>query len=216
MPRFTRFLFGFYPPVYVGLILLARAHIRDLETSMWLDGAIGALAIAAVGAALIFDPILASTGGATAEVATDLAYPLADFLVLAVVVAVLAITGWRPGRTWAMIAASFIVGGVADAIHLYENAKGIYVEGTLLDTLWPASTLLLAYAAWARCDPPAPSSSAASACSRCPRASRWRRSGCSSTGPCITSAAWPWPLPRRRSLPSWRAWRCPSPRTSTC
>jgi two-component system cell cycle response regulator len=139
---------GFYPPVYVGLVLLARSHVRNLETSMWLDGAIGALAIASVGAALIFEPIVASTSGGAAKVATDLAYPLADLLLLAVVAAVLIITGRPRGRRWGLIAASFVINGIADALYLYQSAKGNYVEGTLLDSLWPASTLVLAYAAW--------------------------------------------------------------------
>ncbi len=139
---------AFYPLAYVGLVLLARSRISGFRRSLWFDGAIGALAIAAIGSALVFDPVLASTEGSAAAIAVNLAYPLADLLILAIVVGLVAATGWRPGRTLGFIAASFVIGGIADAIFLVQAAEGSYVEGTLLDSLWPAATLLLAYAAW--------------------------------------------------------------------
>ena len=39
---------GFYPPAYVGVVLLARPHLRQFRPSLWLDGVIGALTVAAV------------------------------------------------------------------------------------------------------------------------------------------------------------------------
>ena len=53
---------------------------------MWLDAAIGATTIAALAATLAFDPVLTDTAGYGWEVATDLAYPLADLGLLALVV----------------------------------------------------------------------------------------------------------------------------------
>jgi two-component system, cell cycle response regulator len=140
---------GFYPATYIALLLLARSQLRQFRRSLYLDGAIGALGIASVGAAVVFEAVLHSTGGGRPEVvATTLAYPLGDLLLLAILMGMLAITGWRPGRTWGLLAVGLLLNGVADSIYLYQSAKGTYVDGTLLDTAWLASTLLLAYAAW--------------------------------------------------------------------
>jgi hypothetical protein len=47
-----------------------------------------------------------------------------------------------------VLGAAFIAITAADSIYLALNATGSYTSGTLLDTLWPASLLLLAAAAW--------------------------------------------------------------------
>ena len=89
-----------------------------------------------------------ATDGRPIEVATDLAYPLGDLLMLALVIGVFALTGWRPGRAWAFIGAGLMAMAAADSIYAYQASKGIYIEGTVLDALWPAATLLVGWAAW--------------------------------------------------------------------
>ena len=37
---------------------------------------------------------------------------------------------------------------IGDGIYLFQAAKGTYVEGTLLDALWPAAALMVGAAAW--------------------------------------------------------------------
>jgi diguanylate cyclase (GGDEF)-like protein len=137
-----------YPLKFGGLMLLARARLREaFRTSFWLDAALAASAVAAVAAALVFPAVLDSTDGSMAAVATNLAYPAVDFLLLALATGMVALTGWRPGRSWALIAAGFAVTGVADCIYLVQAARGSYVEHTLLDPLWPLGALLLGGAA---------------------------------------------------------------------
>ncbi len=139
---------GFYVCAYVMIVLLARSHVRNFHASVWLDGAIGALSVSAVGAALVLEPVTHTTHGTFAAVATNLAYPLGDLLLLAFVVGVFALTGWRPGRTWTLIGAGFALLGVADSIYLFRVAENTYAAGTVLDAMWPAGLLLLALAAW--------------------------------------------------------------------
>ena len=129
------------------LVLRARLR-RAFHPTMWLDAAIGAATIAALTATLAFDPVLADTGGATLEVATDLAYPLADLGLLALVVTLLALTGWRPGLGWAAFALALTAQAVSDVLYAREIALGTDGQDTLLAPVWPAATLLLAYAAW--------------------------------------------------------------------
>ncbi len=139
---------AFYPASYAALLLLVRSRLREFTASLWLDGLIGAFAAAAIAAALVFQPVLASTEGGVGAVATNLAYPLGDLLLIALVVGVFGLGGWRPGREWLLI--GIVVVAIADSIYAYEVAVGSYAEGTWLDTLWPASSILLAAAAWSR------------------------------------------------------------------
>ena len=78
----------------------------------------------------------------------DLAYPVADLVLLAMVIFVFVITARVPGRAWIVAGAAFGVITLADSLFLYLNATGGYAEGTMLDALWPGAMLLLAFAAW--------------------------------------------------------------------
>jgi len=141
---------AFYVGAYAMIVLLVRAHVRGFHAGMWLDGAIGGLAVAAVGAALVLEPVIHATHGTFAAVATNLAYPLCDLLLVAFVIGVFALTGWRPGRTWLLIGAGFATLAVADSIFLFRVAENSYQAGTVLDALWPAGLVMLGYAAWSR------------------------------------------------------------------
>ena len=79
--------------------------------------------------------------------ATNLTYPLADGILIALVVVVLAASGWVAGRAWAMIAIGFAVFAVSDSFYLYQSAVGSYVPGRWVDIGWPLGMLLVAYAA---------------------------------------------------------------------
>jgi two-component system cell cycle response regulator len=142
------FYLGFYPPAYVSLVLLLRARLRDVPRSLWLDGLIGGLTVSAIGATLVFQAVLDSTEGSALAVATNLAYPLGDLLLLALVVAFLGLTGWHADRALLVIGAGLSVFAVADSVYLYQAAAGSYVEGTLLDAGWLVAIVLLALAAW--------------------------------------------------------------------
>ena len=140
---------AFYPAAYIGLGLLIRSRVRDLRPSLWLDGLVAALGLTALTTALLLGPILSSTGGSVAAVATNLAYPIGDMLLLGFAVLAVGLTGWRPGGLWLLIAASLAVNALADTIYLSQAARDTYVEGGWLDALWPMAAILLALAAWA-------------------------------------------------------------------
>jgi hypothetical protein len=88
-----------YPPAYAAIVLLLRSRAGTLRGSLWLDGVIGGLAVGALGTAVVFQAVLGTIGGSRAAIATNLAYPLADVTLIALVVWALAVTGWRPDRT---------------------------------------------------------------------------------------------------------------------
>jgi two-component system cell cycle response regulator len=138
----------YYPIVYVAVAMLLRARIARFHASLWVDGALAALAVGALSAAVVFQSVLASTGGDPLEVGTNLAYPIGDLVLLGMVTGGVALTGWKPGRTWGALAGSFIIFGVSDGIYLWGNATGSWHAGSIFEAGWPAATLLLAWAAW--------------------------------------------------------------------
>jgi len=140
-----------FPAAYMGIVLLVRARVPRFHASLWLDGAIGALAVSAIGAALLYPAIENATQGDVSAVATNIAYPLGDLLPFGFVIGAVALTGWRPGRGFVVIALGLVVNGVANAILLYRDATGAEVAHSPVDSLWLLSALLLATAAW---DPP--------------------------------------------------------------
>jgi len=140
---------GFYLLLYVGIVLLLRSHARSIAGTLWLDGVTAALAAAALGAAVLIELVLESTEGSLSTVATNLAYPLGDVLLLSAVFGVFSLTGWRPGQRWLLLGLGILATTTADAVYLFQSANGTYVEGTWVDILWPAAMLAIASSAWA-------------------------------------------------------------------
>jgi two-component system, cell cycle response regulator len=138
----------FYPASYTALLLLARSRTDSFRTSLWLDGAIAGLTVAALIATFAFEPIQQATSGTTAEIVVNLAYPVGDILLLGLIVAVFGGSGWRLDPVWLLLGGGLALSAVADTVYLVQTANDTYQEGTLLDTLWPASVLLVALAAW--------------------------------------------------------------------
>ena len=56
------------------------------------------------------------------QVATTLAYPLGDIAMLSLVVGVVALTGWRPGRTWSLLLAGLAALVVADVAYTLQSS----------------------------------------------------------------------------------------------
>ncbi len=137
----------FYPAAFLTLGLLVRARVRHFYPSLWLDGVIGALAVAALASEFLLPSIIASSGGSLQAVVGDLIYPLGDLLLICFVVAVLAITGWRPGRVLGTVSLGLLIGASADVLSLYWSATG-HGESSFFETLWPASAVVLGLAAW--------------------------------------------------------------------
>jgi two-component system, cell cycle response regulator len=148
-PNFTDGLYlGYYVCFYVGFGLLLSSRLRPFPRSLWLDGLVAGLTFAAFTAAFVFQPVLTSTEGAPLTVAVTLAYPAADLLLLCFVGVAFALTGWHPDRTWTLIALSFLLTAIADAAYAYSASADTYVAGRITDTLWAASSLTMALAAW--------------------------------------------------------------------
>jgi diguanylate cyclase (GGDEF)-like protein len=139
---------GFYPLAVLGLYLLVRARAGELDRRLWMDGVIAALGTAALGAALLFEFVADRTSGSTIEVATTLAYPFGDVLLVSMIVGIIALTRWRPGRTWTLLLGGLAVMAVADVAFTLQSYEATLPGGDWVEPLYLISAVLLGAEAW--------------------------------------------------------------------
>jgi len=139
---------AFYPLAYAGLAMLVRARAHEMNWRLWMDGAIAALGAAALGAAFVFDFVAEQTTGTPLQVATTLAYPLGDIAMVAVVVGVVALTGWRPGRTWALLLAGLAALVFADIAFTLQSTEVTLPGGDWIDPIYLIGAVCLGATAW--------------------------------------------------------------------
>jgi two-component system, cell cycle response regulator len=138
----------FYPLAYAGLALLVRGRTHELNWRLWMDAAIAALGTAALGAAFIFDFVAEKAEGTTIEIVTTLAYPLGDIIMLAMVVGVVALTGWRPGRTWSLLLAGLAAMVIADIAFTLQLTEEALPGGSWVEPIYLVSAVCLGAAVW--------------------------------------------------------------------
>ncbi len=139
---------AFYPLAYIGLALLVRARAHEMDWRLWMDGAIAALGTAALGAAFVFDFVAEKATGTTLQVITTLAYPLGDIAMVAMVVGVFALTGWRPGRTWSLLLAGLTALVVADIAYTLQSTDATLPGGNWIDPIYLIAAVCLGAAVW--------------------------------------------------------------------
>jgi diguanylate cyclase (GGDEF)-like protein len=141
---------AFYPLAAAGVLLLVRSRARELDWRLWMDGLIAALGTAALGAALIFEFVANRTSGTVVEVATTLAYPIGDILMLALVVGVIALTRWRPGRTWSLLLAGLAALVVADVAYTLQSTDASLPGGDWIEPIYLLAAACIGAEAWQR------------------------------------------------------------------
>ena len=142
------FWIAYYPLAYVGMVLLLRRRAEAIARPLWLDGLTASVAAAALGAAVLLEVVLSTAHGSHAELATNLAYPIGDVLLLSAVFGVFSLAGWRIERRWLVLGLGLLATAVADGVYLFT--VDTYQAGAPIDVLWPLSSLLIATAAWVR------------------------------------------------------------------
>lgn len=145
------FYLCFYPIVYVALVLLTRKHVNRLGATTWLDGAVAGLGAAALCSCFAFNTILQSVGGSAAAVATNLAYPIGDGLLLILAVGGTAIITGRNKTQWLLVAGAIGITAVGDTFNLFSGSGTPSHVGTIFNGIaWPCAILLISMAVWVR------------------------------------------------------------------
>jgi two-component system, sensor histidine kinase and response regulator len=150
------FWLAFYVPLVVAMAL--RARTASNAGAVMLDVLIATCALASVSAAFVLQAILDAGHRSATELATTLAYPVGDLVLVALVLRLAAASSWRLGRAASLLAGCFVVLAVTDTAFAVETAHGTYVAGGLLDVGWLVPYALLGVVAWMRSDevPPTP------------------------------------------------------------
>jgi two-component system cell cycle response regulator len=138
----------FPPLMLVGVLMLLRSRTHDVPGTLWADGITAALAVSAAGAALVFETVRDSASGQAMEIAVSLAYPIADLLLLGLIVGALAGTGWQLDRTWVLLAGGIATFWLADSLYLVRTANGTYESGNWFEIGWWLGLVMIAAAAW--------------------------------------------------------------------
>jgi diguanylate cyclase (GGDEF)-like protein len=136
---------AFYPLVYVAAIAARRRDGAPLRAGLWLDGAIGMAACATLACALVLEPVVKATAGESlAGALTNVAYPLGDLTLFAMLVFTTATVGWRAARGLLLLALGMAAFSISDTLYLVENANGTYQGGGVLDSGWLIALMLIA------------------------------------------------------------------------
>jgi len=138
---------AFYPASYIALVLLLRSRVSRLDPLSWVDGLIGALAVAGVAAALIFPPVLEALEGEPFGVAVSLAYPCFDLVLLGLLSGAFAASKWKTQGTWLLIAAALLLFVASDVVYLSVLGQSTTALN-VASVGWPLAFLLLALASW--------------------------------------------------------------------
>jgi len=149
------FYLMFYPLAYVGLVLIMRREVKQLVPSTWLDGIVAGLGAAAVCAVFVLQhAFIHSLGGDWVTVAVNLAFPVGDLLLLALVIGGTATFPGRPKAQWIVLAIACITISVGDSFALLSLSKHAISIGSLSNGIaWPTTILLISASMWQRPGP---------------------------------------------------------------
>jgi diguanylate cyclase (GGDEF)-like protein len=138
----------FCPLTFIGVLALIRKRASGAPKVLVADAFAAALAVGAVSAAIVVHPVLAHAKGGTLAVATNLAYPIFDLLLLGLIVGATALGRWRLQRTWVLLGAAVISFWIADSLYLLTVATSTYQNTAWFNPFWYWSPVIAAWAAW--------------------------------------------------------------------
>ncbi|HYA68691.1 MAG TPA: response regulator, partial [Acidimicrobiales bacterium] len=140
------FYFGFYPLCFISIMLVIRRGNSGSLVATSMDGVIAGLGVASLSAAYLFDWVLRHSGATSLSTAVNMAYPVGDLLLAALVVGGLTILTKEYKRFLLVASVALGIDLIGDAYNLLQpNSKVGYLANAVA---WPISLLLLAMATW--------------------------------------------------------------------
>ena len=143
-----------YLSFIAGVAVLTQSSLGRGYLSVRLDGLVLGLTVGAVTAATSFGRILEVSGSPLA-VATALAYPACDLVLIILIVASLAPHRYRLQRSAALLLGGISCFVVGDIIWMNQVATDSYIEGGPLEATWSIGIFLIGIAA-SVCQPAPP------------------------------------------------------------
>ncbi len=139
---------SFCPFTFAGILSLVRGRTRNASRTLIADAAAAALATGALSAALVVEPVMTHAHGGGLAIATNLAYPICDLSLLALLIGAMAVGEWRLNPQLALLGAGIFVFWVADSRYLVSVATGTYSQTDWYNGLWYLAPVLAAWAGW--------------------------------------------------------------------
>jgi diguanylate cyclase (GGDEF)-like protein len=136
-----------YPLIGLAIVLLTRERVQAPKGGLLVDGLLAALALATVSAAFLVEPMIDAGGGDAAAVAVTASYQAFDVVLLGMVVAVCALTGWRPGRSWLVLGGAILAITIGDSMYTLSLAATGY-QGNVVDWTYSLGAVLFAVTPW--------------------------------------------------------------------
>ena len=97
VPTLSHLLGGtYYLCASIALVLLMRSRLTRLPLSLWLDGLVVGLGVATVAAVVMAPGLVSVLGKGVSHSHVNLVYPMADLLLLALLVGAMSLFRWRP------------------------------------------------------------------------------------------------------------------------
>jgi signal transduction histidine kinase len=135
-----------YPFLAAGLLRLRRPATRTLDRARLVETLIITTGIALLGWESFFEPYALDPSLSLLERMVSLAYPLADVLMIAVLVR-LAVGMWSRTPAYGFLVVSILSALVADVVYAAMATQGTYYTGSPVDAGWLVFYLLLGVAA---------------------------------------------------------------------
>lgn len=138
----------FYLPATLGMARAFRQPGASRSRIVVVDAVVAGFSVAAAAAMVVLGPVVESASGSGASIATNTAYPICDLVVLALLLALAGLNGWRLSMMQALLLVSLGLFVVADAVYVLRVANETYVSGTILDAGWLVPLVGMAWAVW--------------------------------------------------------------------
>ena len=135
----------FYPLAMIGLprLLAIKQKLSLIEL---VDSTIFGLGLTTLGSALIIKPVLPHFDGNTRESFFAIIYPIADLILVCVVIATVSMQGYS--RRGFMLSTGVLVFALTDFLYLLQHINGSYLMGSIFDVGWIIGLLLIAESFW--------------------------------------------------------------------
>jgi diguanylate cyclase (GGDEF)-like protein len=135
----------FYPLAIIGLprLLAIKQKLSLIEL---VDSTIFGLGLTTLGSALVINPVLPHFDGNTRETFFAIVYPVADLILVCVVLATISMQGYS--KRGLILSLGVVVFALTDFLYLWQHINGSYLMGSILDVGWIVGLLLIADSFW--------------------------------------------------------------------
>lgn len=126
-------LLGFYPCLFVALLLLVHSRTQAIPLHSGMDGVLVGLGTVTVAAAVALPSLMAVLQASVTASVTDLAFPILDLILMAFLLSTASALCWRPPPGLWLLGGALTIMAVADTAHLVQMTENNHQSGGYVD-----------------------------------------------------------------------------------